>query len=137
MIKPIVKIVENRIPLLTGAIRRGAADITMKTALSIQGRIRAGMAEPKHGRTYLRRGAAHQASAPGEMPAVDTSHLANSVQVERLGDGVSTAVYTAAEYAEALELGGVKTEARPFMEPASDDERDNFESAVARLLTGF
>jgi hypothetical protein len=137
VIKPFVQLVENRIPLLTGTIRQRAGDLTMKTALQIQGRIRTGMADAKSGRVYLRRGIAHQASAPGEMPAVDTSHLTNSIQVERMPDGASSAVFTNAEYAEVLEFGGVKTEARPFMQPAADAETAPFEAEAARLLTGW
>jgi phage gpG-like protein len=137
MIKPVVQIIENRIPLLTGVIRQRAGDLTMKTALQIQGRIRTGMAEPKTGRMYLRRGIAHQASAPGEMPAVDTGFLTNSIQVERMPDGVSAAVFTNAEYAEVLELGGVHIEARPFMQPAADAETAPFEAEVTRLLLGL
>jgi phage gpG-like protein len=137
MITPVVKIVENRIPLLTDTVRQRASDLTMKTALRIQGRIRTGMADAKTGRVYLRRGIAHRASAPGEMPAVDTSHLSNSIQVERMPDGVSAAVFTNAEYAEVLEFGGARTEARPFMQPAADDEIPGFEAEVNRLLAGL
>ncbi|MFZ6028037.1 MAG: hypothetical protein ACOYYS_10005 [Chloroflexota bacterium] len=137
MITPVVKIVENRIPELTGTIRQHTADLTMKTALKIQGRVRTGMAEPKTGQVYLRRGKSHQASAPGEMPAVDTGNLTNSVQVERMPDGVSTAVYTAAEYAEVLEFGGVRIRPRPFMTPAAEAEINDFNAAIRQLLAGF
>ena len=76
------------------------------------------MGEEKHGRMYDVGGVAeHQASAPGEAPAIDTGYLANSMTAELLNSETAI-VYTNAEYAEELEFGGSHLAPRPFLQPA-------------------
>lgn len=72
------------------------------------------MAAEKHGRID---DFGHQASAPGEAPAIDTGYLANSMTAELLNSETAI-VYTNAEYAEELEFGGSKLAPRPFLQPA-------------------
>ena len=72
------------------------------------------MGEEKHGRIDDR---GHQASAPGEAPALDTGFLANSLTAEVTGPA-SAIVYTNAEYAQELEFGGSHLAPRPFLQPA-------------------
>lgn len=59
----------------------------------------------------------HQASAPGEAPAIDTSNLANSITVEATGPTEVT-IHVGADYAADLEFGTVHMAARPFVLPA-------------------
>lgn len=66
----------------------------------------------------------HRASAPGEAPAIDTSNLVNSIQVERVN--TQSNVYTNEEYAEYLEYGTRKMDPRPFLTPAADRARPVF-----------
>ena len=72
------------------------------------------MGEEKHGRID---DFGHQASAPGEAPAIDTGYLANSMTAELLNSETAI-VYTNAEYAEELEFGGSHLAPRPFLQPA-------------------
>ena len=74
---------------------------------------------PKTGRVYKRGNVLHQASAPGEAPASDTTNLANSGTVRRVGWLHFECVFSA-EYAQALEFGtpSGKILPRPFLRPA-------------------
>jgi hypothetical protein len=82
----------------------------------------------RSGRTYVRGGKPHTASARGEPPATDTGALANSLGSELVKRGVARA-FTGTDYAEFLEreefLG------RPFMRPAADQNLDEILEAVA------
>lgn len=69
------------------------------------------MSERKGGRFYA--GTGHQASYPGEAPAIDTGNLANSLYVRRIKLG-EWEVGATAEYAPHLEFGTTRMEARPF-----------------------
>lgn len=70
------------------------------------------MQEPKHGRLY----GAHQASAPGEAPAIDTGTLRDSWFVQK-SQGRRVFGYTA-PHGPHLEFGTVHMAARPFFIPA-------------------
>ena len=83
------------------------------------------------GRLYVRAGKIHQASAPGEPPAIDTSNLSNSIQVESTRTGAI--VYSTAEYAAYLEFGTSHMGARPFFAPAVEQEAPRFERDLAQL----
>ena len=110
--------IARRLPQETGQI--------VKEALGeIETDIKTGMAGPKSGRVYSRGTREHQASAPGEMPAVDYSNLVNSIQTEM--DGETTgAVYTNVDYAPMLEWGTTEMEARPAWTPAAENARPEF-----------
>jgi len=55
----------------------------------------------------------HQASAPGEAPAVDTGYLKNSLRAKRVQQG-TWLVYAGAEYAPHLEFGTIDMAPRPY-----------------------
>lgn len=80
-------------------------------------RITAG---PGHGRTYIRRGRVHVASAPGEPFATDTGRLRSSITSDLGVDeqGLVARVGSDVEYAPFVELGTSRMEARPFLRPA-------------------
>jgi HK97 gp10 family phage protein len=116
-----------------------AVDIS---ALDIQNDIRSSMArEAKSGRTYKRRkgrstkkgtrikkkGAEkmfHQASAPGQAPAVDSGRLVNHVtyktDVDGLGASIGVTDAASLEYAVPLEFGTKHMLARPWLQPGFD-----------------
>jgi HK97 gp10 family phage protein len=94
----------------------------------LEGAIKIDMAQPKTGRMYGN----HQASAPGESPAMDTSLLANSIMTEADDDGVY--VGTNSEYAEPLEFGTARMAARPFMTPAVEANREAIAEAAQAVL---
>ncbi len=90
--------------------------------------------DPKTGRIYERPGGGtHQASAPGEAPAVDTRNLADSIEVhaERFGDAV---VATDVEYAPVLEFGGVDLAPRPVWAQSADEVHATFPKRMAEEL---
>lgn len=63
------------------------------------------LSRPGSGRLYRRRGVTHQASAPGEPPAVDRDFLRGSAGLDTVDRAVRVGV--GAPYAEALEFGFV------------------------------
>lgn len=127
---PVVSITFNRLPAIISQLGEAAGDICEDTARNIEARIKIGMGEPKHG---VLRGA-HQASAPGEMPAVDQQNLIAGIDSKRVNDGLSI-VSSSAEYGVHLEYGAPAAGIlpRPFMLPAAEAERDAFVDAFRDL----
>lgn len=79
-----------------------AARIVGETALETEADIKTAMAEPKSGRVDKRKGRTHQASAPGEAPAIDTGLLVNSINTET--EELIAEIGTNVEYAPVLEI---------------------------------
>jgi HK97 gp10 family phage protein len=109
------------------------------------------------GRIYQRGNIVHQASSPGQPPAVDTGRLRASISVNWVGSGGSgvdedgnsletpadgvnqpgssggrfrVVVGSNVEYAPYLEFGTRRMAARPFLRPAFDQVR----SRILRML---
>ena len=125
----------NHFPEIARRLPDAIGDIVDASAKAIESNVKIGMAEPKSGRLYDVGGVAvHQASAPGEMPAVETGALINSIQTEMTGQ-TSAVVYTNQEYAIYLEFGAPAAgiEPRPFFVPATEAERPHFLSALRDL----
>lgn len=122
--------------------------VIRKTVFDIDASIKRSMAEPKTGRRYARgkakgkRQRFHQASAPGESPAIDTGFLVNSM-TPTFPSKTEGILDIGAEYAPHLEYGAenagrsrtVTIEPRPFVGPAirdvltqlqKDDEIESF-----------
>ena len=74
----------------------------------------------------------HIASAPGQPPNTDTGRLVNSLNVTRSG-ALTAEVLANVEYAAYLELGTRHMAARPFMTPAVEQERPNYERGLREL----
>ena len=90
-------------------------------------------------RIYRRRGVEHQASAPGEPPAVWTGRLAGSARSDSGGDNVVTEydrnqfvgrLTFATYYAAFLEFGTQTMEPRPFLRPAVTNTRGEVEGYI-------
>lgn len=87
---------------------------------------------PRHGRIYRVRGRLHQASAPGEPPAVLRGELRQSITVGEViheGWDISCEVGSALDKALRLEVGGVDSRGvrilpRPYFEPTYIQEED-------------
>jgi hypothetical protein len=75
----------------------------------------------------------HQASAPGESPAVDYGLLVNSIEMAMESELVAL-VNVVNEAGLFLEIGGAKLEPRPFLAPAVDEERDAFFQEMEKLF---
>ncbi len=73
----------------------------------------------------------HQASAPGDAPAVDTGALVNSIKTEADGSN-RVLVGTNSEYAEPLEFGTARMAARPFLRPAIENSKERIETVVIK-----
>lgn len=85
------------------------------------------MHEPKSGRIYKSRktGKEHQASAPGEAPAIDTENLVNSFEPEQLED-LTAELFSEVFYGAILE----DKRDRPFSEPAIERALPDIEEDV-------
>jgi HK97 gp10 family phage protein len=128
-------VVFNDLDKLSGKLLQRAGQAAQQAAQMTEQVIKNDMRQAKSGRVYERgkKGKRlHQASAPGESPAVDMGHLFSSIETKR--DGVTAAVFTNAEQAEVLELGGRYMEARPFMTPAVDEIRPKYWKMMAEVL---
>lgn len=114
-----------------------AASRTIRTfVFDTISRMKISFAQPKSGRFYkvIRTGRPHQASAPGQAPAVLTGFLTNSILSDfpKATEGVIT---IGAEYAEYLERGTSRMRPRPFVQPALDGalEAINRGGVIGRL----
>lgn len=90
----------------------------LKVGEQMRDRLIARMREPKHG--VIRRG--HQASAPGEAPAVETGTLAGSLKVEA-ESRTSVAVYSDDAKAAWLEYGTKHVAPRPNFVVVAEEMR--------------
>jgi HK97 gp10 family phage protein len=104
-----------------------------ETALAAAEDAKASMLTGKSGRIYRRGTVGHQASAPGETPAIDTGDLIGSITTAELGP-MEHAVTVGAEYAVHLEYGTRHMEARPFLRPALERSRETFIAKVGEAL---
>lgn len=122
MPKTVVSLTHNRFPEIARKLPVETGKIVEETIYEMEADIKRDMAQAKSGRMY----GDHQASAPGESPAVDTSNLINSIQTDM--DGTEGTVYTNAEYAEIMEFGApmANIAPRPFMAPAAERARPGF-----------
>ncbi len=122
-----------------GRLRRAVMQSIISGAESVREEaVRSILEPPKTGRIYRRRGVEHQASAPGEAPASDLGHLANSIVIEVNQLNLSATVIAGTElkagkeYAASLEFGTARVRARPYMRPALELKRNLIEIAVAK-----
>jgi len=92
----------------------------------------ASMTGQKSGRIYkIGKNRTHQASAPGQAPAVLTGQLRSSITVNRVTD-YEYVVSIAAPYGRILEFAMN----RPFAIPASEKAWASFMSVVRRYFNG-
>ncbi len=113
---------------LSGVVRKSALKVEREAKKSIQ-------TGSKSGRTYTRKGRAHQASAAGEAPATDTGNLVNSIQTDMKPGALEATVTVAADYAADLEYGIRTMKARPFMAPAAEIVRPQFIEECQRVMS--
>lgn len=127
----VVRLMTNRLGEMAQRIPQAVGRVVRATAYAIQADVIAGMTGPHAGEVYGR----HVASAPGEMPAVDTSALLGSLAVEADPDKTQATVYVTQEYAGYLEYGAplAHIEPRPFFSPAAERARQGFLDDLAEL----
>lgn len=114
-------VVYNNIPKLVELLRGEIIDIIQSEPKLMKNDITVAMNKPHTGRLYQRRSITHQASAPGEAPAIDTGALVNSIEV-RQSSPLASSVQSNQPQALALELGRPEAnlEPRPAWIPAAE-----------------
>jgi len=137
-----VEIVFNNFNALADAAKQQADELCEGTAFSALGEARILIRNPpKTGRIYMKgkkRNIPHQASAPEEAPATDTGALADSSLVRKRGQA-DYEIEFYQEYAAALEFGPPKRNLlpRPFLRPAVEKFRTDFERDLIRIMGGL
>lgn len=124
---------QSNVGKLTAALKLKASALVRETAGRVRNNIIDSMSETKHGTAYKKRGGEHVASAPGEAPGIDESILVGQIAV-KIDNPLSARVGTNNEYAEHLEFGTSKMEPRPFMFPAFEKAKPEFEAGLKELL---
>lgn len=109
-------------------VAAGAQDVRNTAVQSIQAHGSSGVTYTKYNPKRT-----HTASAPGSPPNSDTGYLANNIHFVIDSDGLGASVESRAEYSEYLEFGTSKMRARPFMQPALEENRPKIRSRFARL----
>ncbi len=74
--------------------------------------------QAKTGRVYKVDSVSHQASAPGEYPAVLTTALINGVTFEIISNGMDAVVGTNVMHGVHLEFGTKNVDPRPWLQPS-------------------
>lgn len=116
---------------IVAKVRRGALrGVVVAIGLVEQRAVDLIMNPPKTGRKYRRRGVTHQASAPGEAPANDTSRLVNSRRIILDQAAIRATLNFSAKHARALEHGTQRIEPRPFARRALAETRRAANTAV-------
>lgn len=124
----IVRVTNDRTREIARRLPAAARKIALRTAFGISTDIKLQMAEPKSGVVY----AGHQASAPGEAPAIDTGNLVNSIEVLPAAPA-GAVVQTGVEYAPHLEFGTVNMAPRPAWIAAAERAMPEFINDMRRL----
>ena len=104
----VAKLVYNRLPEITAALRPKASQIVRKTALDIE-------------------------AGAKERSRVDTGNMKNSWQTE-MGDDLTAVVYNNVEYVIYHEYGTVRMSAQPMATPAAEEARPGFVAAMKELF---
>jgi phage gpG-like protein len=121
-------------------LRPSAERAVVKAANHFVNAVKRKLTGSRSGRIYRigKRGRTHQASAPGEAPAVLYGTLRNSITAgdpEWTGDNVVVKVGTNVVYAAILEYGGVTANGgrilpRPYMAATMLEEQDRMQTIL-------
>jgi|SRR5690625_833474 len=120
---------------LSSKFEQEAGRLVNRTAQNIRTNAISLIRTPSMGRTYVQHTPfykTHTASAPGGAPNIDEGRLVRSLTVTRSGT-LTAEVLANVEYAAWLELGTRNMAARPFMTPALEQERPNYERGLREL----
>jgi hypothetical protein len=125
--------VDSKFPQLNAEAERLASRAVKHTAERIHRVTAEMMGEPKTGRVYPHGPTGlHQASSPGEAPAIETHQLVNSLKTEYLQPQQGY-VYTETEYSVYLEFGTSRMAKRPFFGPAAQIAWPDFAAEMAEI----
>lgn len=127
----------NRLPRIATAMVDKISKVNRAAGFNVQQRAVMSFSGTKHGNRYRLAGwrgnIIHQASMPGEPPAVMYGNLSNSIFVDA-PDAFTVFVYTTDEKAPYLEYGTTIMEARPWLVPAMDEESRAYTKALQLAL---
>jgi HK97 gp10 family phage protein len=126
----VVEIRYNHIPKMKAQAPGLIKAVVLKAATEFETLVKTSMQGGKSGAVYGR----HQASAPGEPPAIDTGNLINSIRHEAEDGGFTQVISANAEYAQHLEYGTRKMAPRPYMRPAAEKIRPRFLEAMRQAI---
>ena len=78
----------------------------------------------------------HTASSAGQPPATDTGFLVNNIVItmDTADKGLSVNVESRADYSTALEFGTSKMAARPFMQPALEENKPKINRLAKQMV---
>ena len=76
----------------------------------------------------------HKASAAGEPPATDTGFLVSNIFLNFHTDGLGASVESRADYSSFLEFGTSKMAARPFMQPALEENKPKIKRLARQMV---
>lgn len=126
----------SHIPALIARIEQRAERAVDDTLTDFGRALLEEFSEPKSGRVYKRQGRDHQASAPGEPPAIDEAQLIASFEFkkETAYRAVVSIGGTRAPYAVYLEYGTAHMAARPFWGKAIETVRPAYNERVRAIL---
>ena len=126
-----MSVVYNKIGLVSSVIDNSIKELIGEAPTVIRNDIRQRMNKPHSGRIYKRGNVSHQASAPGEAPAIDTSNLLNSIETVNISP-LKSAVQSDAVQSLALELGRPEKNLAP--RPAWIPAANNFVKYAVKKL---
>ena len=105
-------------------------DLVQRSASLVEGEAKKSIASGnKSGRTYMRGGKPHTASASGEAPATDTGKLIEGITTKVKTEGTKVIgqiianSFNVTPYAKDLEFGTTNMRPRPYMQPALEKNR--------------
>lgn len=101
-----------------------------ETSIRIRLHIKAKMRDKKSGRFYGK----HQASAPGEFPAVETGNLVSSWKITKSDLGMKAKIFTEVPYSKFLDEGTRKMAPRPMIKPTATEFMPVFAHTIAAKL---
>jgi len=76
----------------------------------------------------------HTASSAGQPPATDTGFLVNNIVLDIDNNGLGANVESRADYSAFLEFGTSKMAARPFMQPALEENKPKINRLAKQMV---
>lgn len=119
--------------MLNGLLRatgHGGMEGLKKAGLAIVNQTKKNLSKPGTGIVYKHGSVEHQASAPGEAPAVDTGLLRASYDIAVDEAAKHVDVGTNVVYAPMLEYGTSRMAARPHFRPAIEQTHAEIQAAL-------
>lgn len=122
---------KDNTPELMQKLQAATGRFVRKGAAYLEQQLKLGAQEEKSGNLYKRgKSAVHQASAPGESPANDSSNLYPSIIAIIAANSLEATIGTPVEHALYLEEGTDNIEPRPLWEKTAADSLPTLEKML-------